>query len=421
MKYYTIEKKKNLSGSVSISGAKNSVLPLICLSILSKEDFKLSNVPCVDDVNTLLDLLSKLGAKSTKVENGSLTISSKSINSTTAIYDIVKKMRASILVMGPLLARFGHCEISLPGGCAIGERPIDLHLKAMEALGAKINIMNGYVQVSAPNGLKGGTIVFDKITVTGCENAIMASALANGTTTIINCAREPEVVQLCEALQSAGIKIKGVGTSELVIQGNNQQLLTFNDIRVIPDRIEAGTFLTIGAISQEPLTIKNICKEHLTSVLDKLEEMGCSLSYGSNEITIVGPNKLKSVNIVTTEYPGFPTDMQAQFMAALIKAKGTSTITETLFENRFMHVAELRRIGANININGNTATIIGVENLSGTDVMATDLRASASLIIGALQASGQTSLHRVYHLERGYDAMSSKLAALGLDITIKHE
>ena len=325
-------------------------------------------------------------------------------------------MRASILVLGPILARFGHCEVSLPGGCAIGQRPIDLHLKALEQMGAKIEIEAGYVKATAPKGLQGTTIIFDKITVTGTANIVMAAALAKGETQIINAAREPEVVQLCEVLRNSGVKIDGIGTAVLKIQGRNAELISIDPFSVIPDRIEAGTYLCAGAISRSEITIEYVEPNHLESVLAKLEEMGCNFSIDTNSITIHPAEELKPVKIVTQEYPGFPTDMQAQFLALATQAKGASIIEEKLFENRFMHVSELQRMGADITLNGHTATVNGKTQLSGTDVMATDLRASSALVLAALVATDETNIHRIYHLDRGYEALEKKLQHIGAKI-----
>eukprot|EP01156_Anaeramoeba_ignava_P007055 Anaeramoba_ignava/a350454_120.p1 GENE.a350454_120~~a350454_120.p1 ORF type:complete len:364 (+),score=-21.47 a350454_120:387-1478(+) len=349
--------------------------------------------------------------------NDILQIDSTTITNTKANYEIVKTMRASILVLGPLLARFGHCEVSLPGGCAIGQRPVDLHLKALELMGAVIEIKNGYIEAKAPHGLQGATIVFDKITVTGTENIVMAAALANGTTTIINAAKEPEVVQLCEVLADAGVKIEGIGSNKLVIEGTNKELVPIKDFAVIPDRIEAGTYLCAGAISNSALKVENVEPGHLDAVLAKFEEMGYMILKEEDSITILPADKIKPVNIITTEYPGFPTDMQAQFMAIATMAEGVSTIDETLFENRFMHVSELVRMGADIKLQGTVATITGTPNkLFGADVMATDLRASSALVLAALVADGETDIHRIYHLDRGYDHLEEKLSKLGAKI-----
>jgi len=415
MDYLQIKGGKKLQGSVTISGAKNSALPIIAATILSNKPVKLTNLPDVVDIRTLLKLLVILGGE---VEhNGTeAIINNATINSTKAVYEIVSQMRASILVLGSLLARFGECEVSLPGGCAIGQRPIDLHLKALESMGAKIEIKGGYVRATAPNGLHGTKIVFDKITVGGTENIIMAAALAHGTTTIINSAKEPEVAQLCEMIREAGVSVDGIGTSTITIEGTGQKPLEFKDIEIIPDRIEAGTYLCAGAITNSSITIKKANAIHIQSSIDKLEAMGCRFDIDGDEITIYPTNRLKPINIITTEYPGFPTDMQAQFMAVATMAIGESLIEERLFENRFMHVSELNRLGSDIWLKGNVAAIRPVAQLYGADVMATDLRASSALVLAGLVANGTTNIHRIYHLDRGYDNLEGKLSSLGADI-----
>ncbi len=415
MDYLQIIGGSTLKGSVIISGAKNSALPLIASTILSNRPVKLTNLPNVVDIRTLLKLLKMLGGE---IEhNGTtVTINNANINSTKAVYEIVSKMRASILVLGPLLARFGECEVSLPGGCAIGQRPIDLHLKALEAMGAKIEIKGGYVRAEAPYGLKGARIVFDKITVGGTENIIMAGALAKGVTTIINSAKEPEIVQLCEVIRDAGVKIEGIGTSTITIYGTNQEPLEFKDIKIIPDRIEAGTYLCAGAITNSSITLKEINPTHIQSSIDKLEAMGCSFDIKEKELTIYPTSRLKPVNIITSEYPAFPTDMQAQFMAVATMAIGESLIEERLFENRFMHVSELNRLGADIWLKGSVASVRPVAELNGADVMATDLRASSALVLAGLVAKGVTNIRRIYHLDRGYDNLEGKLLSLGANI-----
>jgi UDP-N-acetylglucosamine 1-carboxyvinyltransferase len=420
MDYLEIEGGNKLSGSVIISGAKNAALPIIAATILSDSEITLSNLPNVVDIRTLLKLLSMLGAKVDQNDTV-VSINNGSITSHKAVYEIVSQMRASILVLGPLLARFGECEVSLPGGCAIGQRPIDLHLKALEAMGATIEIKQGYVHAKAPDGLKGAKIIFDKITVGGTENILMAAALAHGTTTIINAAREPEVVQLAQMLQDAGVEIEGIGTSEMTIQGTGQKPLSFKPLSIIPDRIEAGTYLCAGAITKSKITLKNVEPEHIRASIDKLEAMGCGFDISDNEVTIHPADTLKPINIITVEYPGFPTDMQAQFMAVACKADGESLIEERLFENRFMHVSELNRLGADIWLKGNTAAIKGVEKLYGAEVMATDLRASSALVLAALVAEGTTTVRRIYHLDRGYDDLEGKLSKLGAKIVRKKE
>jgi UDP-N-acetylglucosamine 1-carboxyvinyltransferase len=414
--YLKVIGQKKLQGSVQISGAKNAALPLLASTILSKNKISINNLPNVADINTLLNLLQMLGSQYSFNEL-QLEIDSTSITKTKATYDIVKTMRASILVLGPLLARFGHCEVSLPGGCAIGQRPVDLHLKALEQMGAQIEIKNGYIQATTDGPLRGAKIIFDKITVTGTENIIMAASLAKGTTTIINAAKEPEVVQLCEVLQDAGVDIQGIGTNEIIIEGSNQELLDMKEFAIIPDRIEAGTYLCAGAITNSILTIENARADHLEAVLSKLEQMGFMIVKEKSSITILPANKIKPVNITTTEYPGFPTDMQAQFMALATMADGVSIIDEKLFENRFMHVGELIRMGADITLNGTVATIQGTpKKLFGADVMATDLRASSALVLAALVAKGETNIHRIYHLDRGYNKLEEKLTNLGASI-----
>lgn len=415
MDYLQITGGNKLNGKVKISGAKNAALPLLASTILSKNPLCIKNVPNVKDINTLLKLLSNLGSNFT-FEDGEVIIDSSCISSTMANYDIVKTMRASILTLGPLLAAFGHCEVSLPGGCAIGQRPIDLHLKALELMGADIEIKQGYVIAKAPKGLKGTTIVFDKITVTGSENIIMAAALAKGKTRIVNVAKEPEVIQLCEVLSEAGVDIEGIGSDEIVIEGTDRQKLDMKNFSVIPDRIEAGTYLCAGAITNSNITLKHIIPEHLEAVMTKLEEMGFSFETEDNSTTLLPAKSIKPSEIITTEYPGFPTDMQAQFMALMTQAQGVSIVEERLFENRFMHVSELQRMGASIMLRGNSATIQGKIRLYGADVMATDLRASSALVLAGLVAEGTTKVHRIYHLDRGYEKLEEKLRKLGADV-----
>ena len=415
MDYLKIHKASSLEGTINISGAKNASLPLIAMSILAKNSVHIKNLPHVVDINTLLKLLSHLGA-TCKFLPDRVVVDTSTLHETKATYDIVKTMRASILVLGPILARFGHCEVSLPGGCAIGQRPIDLHLKALEQMGAKIDIKAGYIEVRTPNGLKGCEIIFDKITVTGTANIVMAAALAQGITTITNAAREPEVVQLCEVLNASGVKINGIGTAILEIHGTDGALLDIEEFSVIPDRIEAGTYLCAGAITKSELTLTDVEPKHLGAVISKLEEMGSTFSITKDTITIHPSQEIKPVKIVTQEYPAFPTDMQAQFVALATQANGVSIIEEKLFENRFMHVSELQRMGADITLNGHTATVNGGSKLCGTDVMATDLRASSALILAALVAQGETNVHRIYHLDRGYDSLEEKLENVGADI-----
>ncbi|MDP2078716.1 MAG: UDP-N-acetylglucosamine 1-carboxyvinyltransferase, partial [Sulfuricurvum sp.] len=383
MDYLRIQGPTKLSGTVTISGAKNAALPLITLTLLAHNKVTLTNTPEVADIKTLLKLLENLGATST-LKNHVLELDTSTVNHTMANYDIVKTMRASILVLGPLLARFGHCEVSLPGGCAIGQRPIDLHLKALEQMGAEITIHAGYVNAVAPKGLQGAHIIFDKITVTGTANIVMAAALAHGKTILVNCAKEPEVVQLCEILRDSGIDITGIGTSELTIIGTGGKTINMVDFEIIPDRIEAGTYLCAGAITNSTITLAKVRPDHLDAVTAKLEQMGCTIEIDGSNMTIHPAAELKHVELITQEYPAFPTDMQAQFLALATLAKGTSIIEERLFENRFMHVSELQRLGADIRLNGHTATVIGESPLFGADVMATDLRASSALVLAAM-------------------------------------
>lgn len=414
MTYLEIEGTNHLSGNVAISGAKNATLPLIVSSILAKNEVKINNVPNVADIKTLISLLENLGAK-VNFQNNNALLNTNTLNQTIAKYDIVRKMRASILTLGPLLARFGHCEVSLPGGCAIGQRPIDLHLLALEKMGANIQIKQGYVVASG--NLKGNEILFDKITVTGSENIIMAAALAKGKTKLLNVAKEPEVVQLCEVLKDAGLEIKGIGTDELEIYGTDGELLEFKEFSIIPDRIEAGTYLCAGAITNSKITLDKVNATHLSAVLAKLHQMGFETLITEDSITLLPAKEIKPVEIMTSEYPGFPTDMQAQFMALALKANGTSIIDERLFENRFMHVSELLRMGADIKLNGHIATIVGGKELNAADVMATDLRASSALILAALAAKGTSKVHRIYHLDRGYENLEEKFKGLGVKIT----
>jgi UDP-N-acetylglucosamine 1-carboxyvinyltransferase len=422
MDYLEITGGKRLEGSVGIGGAKNAALPVIAAALLSKTPVRIGNLPDVVDIKTLLKLLEMLGAD-VAYEADEATIDAASIVSQKAVYEIVAQMRASILVLGPLLTRYGHCEVSLPGGCAIGQRPIDLHLSALEAMGATIDIKSGYVVAKAPSGgLRGSEIVFDKITVGGTENILMAAAMANGVTTIVNAAREPEVVQLCEMLVSGGVEMEGIGTSVLKVRGTGGAALSFPKIEVIPDRIEAGTYLCAGAITRSQITVERVAPEHMRTTIDKLEQMGFDLEVSADAITIKPvSDRILPVRITTSEYPGFPTDMQAQFMAVATLADGETLIEERLFENRFMHVSELNRLGADIWLKGNIAAVKGVEKLYGADVMATDLRASSALILAALAAEGTTRVRRIYHLDRGYEDLESKLRTLGADVVRKKE
>ncbi|PAF44081.1 UDP-N-acetylglucosamine 1-carboxyvinyltransferase [Helicobacter sp. 11S02629-2] len=421
MDYLQIVGGKPLHGEINISGAKNASLPLLAMSLLSKTPFKLTNVPHVADINTFIKLLENLGASISRLDKNEVLLDTSSVNNTKAVYDIVRKMRASILVLGPLLSRFHHCEVSLPGGCAIGARPVDMHLKALSAMGAEIDIKSGYILAKAPHGLKGAVIVFDKKTVTGSENIIMAAALAHGKTKIVNACKEPEVVQLCQILSDAGLEIEGIGTDEISITGSEGSLLSLKESAVIPDRIEAGTYLCAGAITNSPITLHNVIESHMEAITVKLQEIGFDINYSCDDdrvctMKLLKAKNMKAFNITTSEFPGFPTDMQAQFMALATQCEGTSVIRETLFENRFMHVNELQRLGANISMNGNVAQVTGKTPLFGTDVMATDLRASSALVLSALVAKGTSDIHRIYHLDRGYEDLESKLRSLGADI-----
>jgi UDP-N-acetylglucosamine 1-carboxyvinyltransferase len=413
-----------LKGEVTIAGAKNAALPIICAGLLSDGPFELENVPALQDVSTAIKLLARMGVKiDNRVKQESrLVLTADNITSTEAAYDLVKTMRASIMVLGPLLARFGYAKVSLPGGCAIGQRPVDQHIKGLQAMGAHIEIEHGYViaKVLGPGKrLHGARIVTDMVTVTGTENLLMAATLADGETIIENAAREPEVIDLSNALVSMGAQIQGIGTDRLVVQGVEK--LHGAKHRIMADRIEAGTFLCAVAAAGGDLKLNGVAPWSMDATIEKLREAGCLIKChdgsgkhandGSIHITMY--RRPTAVNIRTAPYPGFATDMQAQFMAVNAVADGTGMVTETIFENRFMHVQEMRRLGANIAIEGNTAVLKGVERLSGATVMATDLRASASLVIAALVADGQTLIDRIYHLDRGYDRMEEKLRSLG--------
>ena len=415
MDYLQIHGPTKLEGTVTISGAKNAALPLIAMTLLAKNSVTIGNMPEVVDIKTLLKLFENLGG-TCEFRDNTVTIDTCCLTNTKATYDIVKTMRASILVLGPLLARYGHCEVSLPGGCAIGQRPIDLHLKALEQMGASITIHGGYVQAVAEEGLRGAHIIFDKITVTGTANIVMAAALAKGKTVITNAAREPEVVQLCEVLRCSGVSIEGIGSSELIIYGTDRRLIEIAPFDVIPDRIEAGTYLCAAAITRSTLTLEKVRPDHIDAIIAKLQEMGFSFEVGIRTITIFPTEFIKPVTIVTQEYPAFPTDMQAQFLALATQASGTSTIEERLFENRFMHVSELQRLGADIKLNGHVATVTGPSELFGADVMATDLRASSALVLAGMVAKGRTDVHRIYHLDRGYEHLEQKLKKIGAKI-----
>lgn len=411
----TIVGQVPLQGEVRISGAKNAALPILAATILADEPVILSNVPHLHDVTTTLELLGGMGAQFTIDEKMRVEVDASNINCFDAPYELVRTMRASILVLGPLLSRYGQANVALPGGCAIGARPVNLHIEGMRAMGAEISIENGYIRASAKERLKGATLVLDLVTVTGTENLMMAAVLAKGTTVIKNAAREPEVVDLANFLNTLGAQIQGAGTDTLVIDGVER--LHGGSYGIQPDRIEAGTYLVAAAITQGQVRLKEIYPAFLESVLLKLEEAGAVINTGDNfiELNMAG-NRPKAVNVKTAPYPAFPTDMQAQLLALNSVAVGTGMVTETIFENRFMHVHEMQRMGANIRLEGNTAICTGVEFLSGAPVMATDLRASASLVLAGLAASGQTVVDRIYHIDRGYECIEEKLRQLGARI-----
>ncbi len=403
---------KRLNGDIVISGAKNAALPILCAGLLTSGDLELSNVPRLHDVRTMLKLLEQTGLKVTQ-DDENVTLNGANITSLEAPYELVKTMRASILVLGPMLARFGEAKVSLPGGCAIGSRPVDQHIKGLRAMGAEITIEGGYIHAKCPK-LQGARIHTDMITVTGTENLLMAATLAEGETVLENAAREPEVTDLANMLVAMGAKIEGIGTDRLVIQG--VESLHGTRHAVISDRIEAATFLCAVAATGGDIRITNTRTDIFDVALDKLRQVGLQLDVEGNAIRARMDGRPHPVSFRTTEYPGFPTDMQAQFMAVNIIADGPSRVTETIFENRFMHVQEMNRLGAQISTEGNTAFMRGVERLVGAPVMATDLRASASLVIAGLAAEGTTIVDRIYHLDRGYDRMEAKLSAVGADI-----
>lgn len=403
---------KKLKGNVSISGSKNASLPIFCATILAPGLHEISNVPFLRDINTTIKVLESLGARIEGTGN-IVRIDTTEQKSVEATYDLVKTMRASVLVLGPLLARHGRARVSLPGGCAIGARPIDQHLKGLQALGAEIRLEHGYVEAMAKK-LKGARINFDMPTVGGTEHLMMTASLAKGVTLLENAAREPEIVDLANVLNKMGARIEGAGTDTIRIEGVNE--LVPACYRIMPDRIEAGTFMIAAAITGGDVRISNMQLEHLDALVFKLQDAGVEIINKDGVVRVKGPKKIRSVNIKTRPYPGFPTDMQAQFMALMAVADGTSIIAENIFENRFMHVSELLRFGADIIIDGRSATVKGVKKLSGAPVMATDLRASASLILAGLAAEGETEITRIYHLDRGYEAIEKKLAGLGADI-----
>ena len=403
-----------LYGELRASGAKNAVLPILAATLLADAPVTICNVPHLQDVTTTMELLGRMGVELVVDEKMNIQVDPRSIHTFQAPYELVRTMRASILVLGPLVARFGQAEVSLPGGCAIGSRPVNLHIKGLEAMGADIKVENGYIRARA-NRLKGAHIVLDLVTVTGTENLLMAAVLAEGTTVLENAAREPEVVDLADCLIAMGARISGAGTDTLVIDG--VESLHGAHYQVLPDRIETGTYLLAGAITGGRVKVKDTRPDHLEAVLLKLEEAGAQVNTGPDWIEVdMNGRRPKAVRIHTAPYPAFPTDMQAQFVALNSVAEGTGMITETVFENRFMHVLELQRMGAQIELEGNTAVSIGIPRLTGAPVMATDLRASASLILAALVADGDTIVDRIYHIDRGYDCIEEKLSHLGARI-----
>ncbi|MDR3592263.1 MAG: UDP-N-acetylglucosamine 1-carboxyvinyltransferase [Negativicutes bacterium] len=406
---------RRLSGTVKVSGAKNAVLPIIAASLLGVTPSRLEEIPDLDDVRTISEVLGFLGAKVAYEEPGTLLVDSTDITSSEVPYELTRKMRASFTVLGPLLARRGQARISLPGGCAIGTRPIDLHLKGFEALGAEIVLGHGYIEAKAPQGLRGARIYLDFPSVGATENIMMAASLAKGQTILENPAEEPEIVDLANYLNSMGARVRGAGTNVIRVEGVKE--LTGTTYTVIPDRIEAGTYMVAAAITGGDVWIENALTEHLKPVIAKLKEAGVYIEEKIDGVRVRGTGALKAVDIKTLPYPGFPTDMQAQFMALMTVATGTSVITETVFENRFMHVDELKRMGANIKIEGRSAVVEGVGKLAGCQVKATDLRAGAALILAGLVAQGQTEIGCIHHIDRGYEGIVAKFCGLGAEIT----
>ena len=415
MESLLIKGGRALNGSVRVGGAKNAALPVLISSLLTDQDLLISNVPHLRDITTTLELLGRLGANIEIDEKSVVRIRASNLHSRCAPYDLVKTMRASILVLGPLLARYGEAEVSLPGGCAIGSRPVDLHVKALQQMGAKVSVELGYIKASVPRGfLSGANIVFDTVTVTGTENLMMAATLAKGNTRLENAAREPEIVDLADCLIKMGAKISGAGTDTIEIEGVS--ILGGGVHRGIPDRIEAGTFMVAAAATQGNLAIQDINPRHLDAVTSKLREAGAQIEIFENSVTLAMNARPRAVTVSTAPYPGFPTDMQAQFMLLNCVAEGSASVTEHIFENRFMHVHELQRMGAEIELHGNTSVIRGVKKLGGAQVMATDLRASACLVLAGLVARGETIIDRIYHIDRGYDCIEEKLLQCGADI-----
>jgi UDP-N-acetylglucosamine 1-carboxyvinyltransferase len=405
---------RTLEGEVRVSGAKNAALPILAATLLASEPVAIGNVPHLQDVTTMIELLGRMGATVTVDERMNIEVDASTVRQPVAPYDLVKTMRASILVLGPLLARFGEADVSLPGGCAIGARPVNIHVAGLQAMGAEISIENGYIRARASR-LRGARLVLDTVTVTGTENLMMAATLADGQTVIENAAREPEVVDLADCLNALGAKVRGAGTDIIVIDGVER--LHGGSHRVLPDRIEAGTYLVAGAITSGRVHLKQVAPAHLDAVLAKLREAGATVTSGADWIELdMRGRRPRAIDLRTAPYPAFPTDMQAQFAALDTIADGVGTIIETIFENRFMHMLEMRRLGAEIRLEGNTAIIKGVPKLQAAPVMATDLRASASLVLAGLVAEGRTVIDRIYHIDRGYEAIEEKLSALGADI-----
>ncbi|MDP2811408.1 MAG: UDP-N-acetylglucosamine 1-carboxyvinyltransferase [Rhodocyclaceae bacterium] len=407
-----IEGGRPLSGEVAISGAKNAALPLLCAALLTREPVTFTHVPDLNDIGTMLKLLSQMGVKVTR-EGDTVTLDAAALDNPVAPYELVKTMRASILVLGPLVARAGEAKVSLPGGCAIGARPVDQHIKGLTSMGAEISVEHGYIHAKTPR-LKGARLFTDMVTVTGTENLMMAACLADGETVIENAAREPEVVDLANCLVAMGARISGAGTDVIRIRGIERLHGTTH--RIMPDRIETGTYLCAAAAAGGQIRLTQTSSAWLDAVIDKLMDAGCEITLEREAITLAAPARPTAVSIRTSPYPAFPTDMQAQFMALNATASGTAVIRETIFENRFMHAVELIRLGADIKIDGNTAFVTGVDKLDGATVMATDLRASAGLVIAGLVARGETLIERIYHLDRGYENLEQKLAALGAKV-----
>jgi UDP-N-acetylglucosamine 1-carboxyvinyltransferase len=407
-----IEGGARLSGEVAISGAKNAALPILCAALLTAEPVTFTNVPRLNDIDTLLELLGQMGVKIAR-EGSTVTLDAAGLDNPVAPYEMVKTMRASILVLGPLVARCGEARVSLPGGCAIGARPVDQHIKGLQAMGAEVRVEHGYVHATVPR-LKGARLFTDMVTVTGTENLMMAAVLADGETVIENAAREPEVVDLANCLVAMGAQISGAGSDVIRIRGVER--LHGATHRIMPDRIETGTYLCAAAVTGGSVRLTGTSSSYLDAVIDKLMDAGCEVVSERDAIRLSAPARLNAVSLRTSPYPAFPTDMQAQFMAINCVANGVAMIRETIFENRFMHAVELQRLGADIRIDGNTAVVQGVVKLEGATVMATDLRASASLVVAGLVAEGETVIERIYHLDRGYERLEDKLAALGAKV-----